>query len=97
MLLPIFQILDLLLSVAFWIMIVHVVMSWLIAFNILNTRQPLVAQIWHGLNQLLEPVYRPIRRFLPASGGIDFAPLAVFLCIIILRDILLPAFYRGLV
>ena len=97
MLLPIYQILQLLLSVAFWIALVHVLMSWLIAFNILNTRQPLVAQIWYGLNQLLEPIYRRIRRFLPPSGGIDFASLVFFLGIIILRDILLPAVFRALV
>lgn len=93
--LPIIQILDLLLSVAFWIMIVHIVFSWLIAFDVLNLRQPLVAQVWRGLNQLLDPIYRPIRRFLPQTGGLDFAPLVVFLGIIILRDILLPAFARS--
>ena len=93
--LPIIQILDLLLSVAFFIMIVHIIFSWLIAFQVLNMRQPLVAQIWGGLNQLLEPVYRPVRRFLPQTGGLDFAPLVVFLGIIILKDILLPAFARS--
>ncbi|MEM6824769.1 MAG: YggT family protein [Pseudomonadota bacterium] len=94
--LPIFQILDLLLSVAFFIMIVHIVFSWLITFQVLNMRQPLVASIWNGLNQLLEPVYRPVRRFLPQTSGIDFAPLVVFLGIIILRDILLPAAARSM-
>lgn len=90
--LPIIQILDLLLGVAFFIMIVHIIFSWLITFQVLNLRQPIVAQIWHGLNQLLEPIYRPVRNFLPQTGGIDFAPLVVFLGIIILRDILLPYF-----
>ena len=93
--LPIIQILDLLLSVAFFIMIVHIIFSWLIAFNVLNLRQPLVAQIWNGLNQLLEPIYRPVRRWLPQTGGLDFAPLVVFLGIIIARDILLPALARS--
>ncbi len=93
--LPIIQILDLLLSVAFFIMIVHIIFSWLIAFDVLNLRQPLVAQVWNGLNQLLEPIYRPVRRWLPQTGGLDFAPLVVFLCIIILRDILLPALARS--
>jgi YggT family protein len=93
--LPIIQILDLLLSVAFFIMIVHIIFSWLIAFDVLNLRQPLVAQIWNGLNQLLEPIYRPLRRWLPQTGGLDFAPLVVFLGIIILRDILLPALARS--
>ena len=88
--LSVFQILTLLLDVAFFIMIVHIIMSWLINFQVLNLRQPLVAQIWDGLNRLLEPVYRPVRRMLPDTGALDLAPLVVFIAIIILRDILLP-------
>lgn len=65
----IYEILQLILSVVFFIMIVHIVMSWLITFQVLNLRQPIVAQIWYGLNNLLEPVYRPIRNFLPNTGG----------------------------
>jgi hypothetical protein len=52
-----FQILMLLLDVAFFIVIAHVILSWLINFGVLNLRQPIVAQIWDGLNRLLEPVY----------------------------------------
>ena len=59
---PIIEILRLLLDVAFFIMIVHIIFSWLISFQVLNLRQPIVAQIWSGLNALLEPVYRPIRQ-----------------------------------
>jgi YggT family protein len=89
----IYEILQLILGVVFWIMIVHIIMSWLINFQVLNTRQPLVAQIWHGLNQLLEPAYRPIRRYLPNMGGLDLAPLVLFLIIIALRDIILPRLF----
>mgnify|MGYP001825587317 CR=1 FL=1 len=87
------EILILLLNVAFLIMIVHIVFSWLITFQVLNMRQPLVAQIWDGLNRLLEPVYRPIRNFLPNTGGLDLAPLVAFLAVIILRDILIPRIF----
>lgn len=86
----IYEILKLLLDVAFFIMVVHIVFSWLISFQVLNLHQPLVAQIWDGLNRLLEPIYRPIRRYLPNTGGLDLAPLVAFLGIIIMRDILLP-------
>lgn len=86
----IFQIIALLLDVAFFILLIHVIMSWLITFNVLNLRQPLVASIWDGLTRLLEPIYRPIRRYLPNTGGLDLAPLVAFLAIIICRDILLP-------
>jgi YggT family protein len=90
-----FGILDMLLGVAFFIMIIHIVFSWLITFQVLNMRQPLVAQIWDGLNRLLEPVYRPIRRWLPDTGGLDLAPLVAFLIIIALRDFILPDIYRA--
>lgn len=94
--LSIIQILQLLLNVAFFIMIVHIIMSWLINFQVLNMRQPLVFQIWTGLNRLLEPVYAPVRRILPDTRPLDLAPLAVFILIIILRDILLPNLARAM-
>ena len=91
-----FQALMLILNVIWFIMIAHIVMSWLISFNVLNTRQPMVAQIWYGLNRVLEPVYGPIRRILPATGGLDFAPLVAFIVLIILQRALINnagAFY----
>ncbi|WP_411838236.1 YggT family protein [Paracoccus sp. ME4] len=78
-----YEALQLILQVLWFIMIVHIIMSWLINFQVLNLRQPLVAQIWDGLNRLLEPIYRPIRRMLPDLGGLDLAPLIVFIAIII--------------
>ena len=62
-------------DIAFFIVLIHIIMSWLITFNILNMSQPLVYQIWSGLNRLLEPVYGPIRNALPQLGGLDLAPL----------------------
>ncbi|MEW9918109.1 YggT family protein [Marimonas sp. MJW-29] len=92
----IFQILMLLLNIVYFIVIAHVIMSWLINFQVLNLRQPLVAQIWDGLNRLLEPVYSRVRRFIPPMGGIDLAPLVVLIGVAILRIILInnaAAFY----
>ncbi|SCY21079.1 YggT family protein [Paracoccus tibetensis] len=83
-----YQALQLILQVVWFIMIVHIIMSWLINFQVLNLRQPLVAQIWDGLNRLLEPIYAPVRRILPNTGGLDLAPLVVFIIIIILRSAL---------
>ena len=76
------QIVLMLIQVAQWIVIAHVIMSWLINFNVLNLRQPLVWQLWNGLNRVLEPVYSRVRRILPSTAGIDFAPLAVLLAIL---------------
>ncbi len=75
----------LILGIAQWIILIHIIMSWLINFQVLNLRQPLVAQIWSGLNQLLEPLYGRIRRMLPATGGIDFAPLIVIIVVFFLQ------------
>ena len=91
--LVIYQLLQLVLSVVFTVMIVHIIMSWLISFNVLNLHQPLVSQIWMGLNKLLEPVYRPIRRYMPDTHPLDLAPLVAFVIVIALRDIILPAVF----
>lgn len=80
-----FQILLLLIQVASFIVIAHIIMSWLISFGVLNLRQPIVAQIWDGLNRLLQPIYDPIRRILPNMGGLDLAPLVVILVLYALR------------
>lgn len=87
--------LQLILSVIFFIMVVHIIMSWLINFQILNLRQPIVAQIWEGLNRLLEPMYQPIRRILPDTRPLDLAPLVVFIIVISLRDFILPTLFFG--
>ena len=83
-----FQILMLLLNIVWFIVIAHVIMSWLINFQVLNLRQPLVAQIWDGLNRILEPAYSAIRRILPPMGGLDLAPLVALIAIYALRIIL---------
>ncbi|QQA42932.1 YggT family protein [Pelagovum pacificum] len=83
-----FQILLLVLGVARFFIIVHFIMSWLINFQVLNIRQPLVSQIWYGLNRLLEPIYGPIRRILPDLGGIDLSPLLALLAIYALEIVI---------
>jgi YggT family protein len=83
-----FEILMMLIGVAKMIIIIHIVMSWLITFQVLNLGQPLVNSIWTGLNRLLEPVYGRIRNILPQMGGLDLAPLVVILGIFALETIL---------
>ena len=82
-----YQILMLILDVAVFIILAHVIMSWLINFQVLNIRQPLVSQLWYGLGRLLEPLYAPIRRILPPMG-LDLAPLVVLIAIYALQIIL---------
>ncbi|MDM7458653.1 MAG: YggT family protein [Paracoccus sp. (in: a-proteobacteria)] len=92
-----YEALQLILQILWFIMIVHIIMSWLINFQVLNLRQPLVAQIWDGLNRLLEPIYQPIRNVLPNTGGLDQAPLVLFVIIIIAGSALAnnAAFFYG--
>jgi len=83
-----YQILMLILDVVWFIMIAHIIMSWLISFQVLNLYQPIVNQIWTGLSRLLEPIYTPIRRFLPNTGPLDLAPLVAFIILIAIQTIL---------
>ena len=83
-----YQILMLILSVAKFFIFAHFIMSWLISFQVLNIRQPFVQQVWYGLNRILEPIYAPIRRILPAMGGLDLAPLVALIAIYALEIIL---------
>ena len=81
------EILILVLNIAWFFVIAHLIMSWLINFQVLNIRQPLVRQVWDALQRILEPLYRRVRRFIPIIGGIDFAPLAVLVAVIALQII----------
>ncbi len=83
-----FQILLMLLGVVQFVILAHVIMSWLISFQVLNIRQPFVAQLWYGLNRLLDPIYRRIRAFLPDLGGLDLAPLIALLAVYALKIVL---------
>ena len=94
--LTLFQVLLYILSIAQFVIFAHFILSWLISFQVLNLRQPLVAQIWYGLNRLLQPVYAPIRRILPDMGGLDLSPLIVLVAIYARRQLILNnmfAFY----
>ena len=95
MLIALFQVLSLLLDLLWWIIIIQVVLSWLIAFNVLNTGSQGVRTFLNALERLTAPIYRPIRKMLPDFGGIDFSPLVVLLLISVLK-ILLAGLARDL-
>lgn len=84
-----FDILMLLLGVARTFIFAHFIMSWLISFDVLNVRQPLVGQVWYTLQRILEPIYAPIRRFMPDLGGIDLSPIVALLGIEVIRIVLI--------
>jgi len=66
-------------------------LSWLIAFNVINTSNDIIRSIWIALDKLTEPLYRPIRRIMPDLGALDLSPMVVLLIIIILQQAVLPA------
>ena len=78
---PLIQVVLAILKFAQWIVLIHVILSWLVNFQVLNLRQPLVAQIWYALNRTLEPVYSRIRRVVSIPGGIDLSPIIVLFAI----------------
>ena len=84
-----FQIILLLLDVARFFIFAHFIMSWLISFDVLNVRQPIVGQIWYTLQRILEPIYAPIRSVLPRMGGIDLSPIVALIAIEIIRIVLI--------
>ena len=96
MALVIYQILDLLLTVLRWIIIIQAVLSWLVAFNVINVHSDFVRTILMALDRMTEPLYRPIRRVMPDLGALDLSPLVVLLLLIILQSIILPAVFRPL-
>ena len=79
---------DTILGLYTWILIAMVVFSWLFAFNVINPRNQFVSMIGDFLHKATEPVLRPIRRVLPAMGGIDLSPIVVFLAIMLIRNLM---------
>jgi len=88
MLLALFQIVDLLLTVVIYIIVAQAILSWLVAFNVINTHNDFVRAFLNALDRLTAPLYRPIRRILPDFGGLDFSPMVVILLIIVLQMLL---------
>jgi YggT family protein len=90
------QIVLILLNVLWWIIIVQAIMSWLIAFNVINTHNDFVRSIMIALDRLTAPIYRPIRRILPDLGALDLSPMVVLLGIIIVQQAILPPIIQAM-
>jgi len=88
MLIALVDIADLLLSILTWIIIGQVILSWLLAFNVLNIHSGGVRAFIIALERITAPLYRPIRRMLPDFGGIDFSPLVILILIQVLKKLL---------
>jgi YggT family protein len=91
-----FQIIEFLLNILKWIVIIQAVLSWLVAFNVINTYNDFVRQLLFALDKILNPLLNPIRRILPDLGGLDFSPMVLILVIIILQRFVVPYIYAVL-
>ncbi len=78
-LIPLLSVLNAVIGIYVWIVIASVIMSWLINFNVINTKNNLVMMLWDFLYRITEPVFGKIRRFLPIVGGLDLSPLVLIL------------------
>jgi YggT family protein len=74
-----------------WIIIASVVLSWLMAFNVVNAYNPFVRTLWNALNAVTEPLLRPIRRMMPDLGGIDLSPIILLLGCYFVQSVVIPS------
>ena len=87
------DVIMLVLQLYWYVVLAMIIMSWLISFGVVNTRNQFVSQVWRILNQLTEPVLRPIRRWLPSFSGLDLSPLVLFIIIYFIQQIILRYIY----
>jgi YggT family protein len=98
--LPMRALLDVILialNIYMWIVIAAVILSWLVAFNVVNTRHPFVAAVADFLYRITEPVLRPIRNLMPNLGGIDISPIILFLIIILIERVIIYYIYPNVI
>ncbi len=84
----------LILKIYFWIIIVSALVSWLVAFDVINIRNPQAANLVRLLEKLTEPVYRPLRKYIPSIGGIDITPIVIIFGIYLAEQIVYMVFFQ---
>jgi len=83
---PFLWLIDTIITIYIWILIASAVLSWLVAFNVVNTRNPIVANLGEFLYRITEPALRPIRSMLPNLGGIDVSPVILIIGLLFLKQ-----------
>ena len=92
----IFILLDSIITIYLWIIIINAVLSWLVAFNILNTQNRFVFSVLDATYKMTDPALNRIRRFIPTFGSIDISPQILILLLMFLRNIIFEIFAPGL-
>jgi len=85
---PFLWLISTIIDIYIWILIASAVLSWLVAFNVVNTRNPIVHSIGEFLYRITEPALRPIRSMLPNLGGIDISPVILIIGLLFLRQLI---------
>ena len=88
------RLIDIVLDLYMWLLIIWVVISWLVAFDVINTRNRFVYLVSDFLYRITEPALRPIRRVIPNLGGVDISPVILILGIWFIRDVLRRNFWQ---
>ena len=88
----IFILLDSIITIYLWIIIINAILSWLVAFNILNTQNRFVSSVLDATYKLTDQALNKIRRFIPTFGSIDISPVVLILILIFLRNIIFEIF-----
>jgi len=83
----IFLLVDSVINIYIWLIIINVILSWLVAFNVLNTQNRFVFAVLNATHQLTDPVLNKIRRFIPNLGSIDISPVVLILLLIFIRNL----------
>ena len=91
-----FFLLDSVITIYLWIIIINAILSWLVAFNILNTQNRFVFSVLDTTHKLTDPALNKIRRFIPMFGSIDISPIILILFLMFLRNIIFEIFAPGL-
>jgi len=86
---PLIGFIVLIIDLYIWVVIASAILSWLVAFNVVNTNNRFVLMIGDMLYRLTEPALRPIRNVLPNLGGIDISPVILILILLFIRDVVL--------
>ena len=92
----IFILLDSVITIYLWIIIINAILSWLVAFNVLNTQNKFVFSVLDVTYKLTDPALSKIRRFIPMFGSIDISPVILILILMFLRNIIFEIFAPGL-
>jgi YggT family protein len=87
-LIPLLQVISVALDLYKWVVIIWVVLSWLVQFNVINSHNQFVRTVGRALDQVVEPALRRIRRFVPMMGALDISPIILFLIILLIQLII---------